>query len=405
MTLYKIGTGTLSQNSLAGQAAVVTGAGRGIGYETARSLLWLGAQVVLAEIDAKTGKAAAEQFTQEFGPDKALFIRTDVGDEGSISRLKRQALKAFGKIDIVINNATATPLGGVLERAIRDWDRSYAANLRGPVLLAQAFLPDMIKRNYGVFMCVSSVGGKYMGAYETFKTAQVELARTLEAELEGTGVIVFTIGPGIVRTPGALEGIRQIAPLYGKSVEEFFEDYKDQLITVEEAGAGFAAAAALADRFRGMEIGAPKALAEAGIFIGAPVAVPEAKLDPEKAAQALALCKEVRQVLVEQSDGWMKRPLFERQWMLRDFKQNSGIPLEDCRIAMQKLENSLQENNLVEAMKYSQAARQVARFYAHYQKLAEGNEKDPAKREAYSAMIQDWREKAQQLTELLGVME
>ncbi len=399
---YLIGTGNLKQDTLAGQVAVVTGAGRGIGYETARSLLWLGAQVVIAEVDAKTGKQAQEQLTAEFGPGKVVFIQTDVGDEGSVRRLKQQALKAFRKVDIVINNATITPMGTVVEVAMRDWDRSYAVNLKGPVLLAQAFLPDMLKRNYGVIMCISSVGGKYMAAYESFKAAQVELARTLDAELEGTGVHALTIGPGIVRTPGAEAGIPLIAGRYGKTVEEFYAEYKDHLISVEAAGAGFAAAAALAERYRGMEIGCPKSLVDAGIDIGKAEKAAQKTLTPEQVAEALVLCKQVRSTLIEQSDGWMKRPLFEKQWMLRDFKQNAGSTVEDCRSAMQSLEESLQAGSLEQVAKYAPAAGQVARYYAHYQKLAEGSEKDPAKREQYSRMIQGWRQESERLADILG---
>ena len=72
-----ISTGTLTRQSLSGQNAVVTGAGGGIGYEAARALIWLGARVVIAEIDSKTGKAAMDSLNQEFGPGSALFIQTD----------------------------------------------------------------------------------------------------------------------------------------------------------------------------------------------------------------------------------------------------------------------------------------------------------------------------------------
>ena len=182
-----------------------------------------------------------------------------------MENLARQALRLAGKVDAIINNATLAPLGAVRDRSIKDWDASYRVNLRGPVLLAQAFLPGMLQRKSGVFVCVSSVGGAYMGAYETLKSAQVELAKTLDGELEGTGVIVFTIGPGIVPTATAQAGVAQIAPLYGKTTEELFAMYKDMMISVEAAGAGFAAAVALAEHFRGLEIWSKQALITAGI--------------------------------------------------------------------------------------------------------------------------------------------
>jgi NAD(P)-dependent dehydrogenase (short-subunit alcohol dehydrogenase family) len=213
-----IGTGTLTRESLAGQVAVVTGAGRGIGFEAARALVGLAAHVILAEIDGRTGRDAAARITAEFGAGTATFVQTDVGDERSVARMTRRVLRAHGKMDVVLNNATITPLGAVHNVSIRAWDASHRVNLRGLVLLAHAFLPGMIERDYGVFVCVASVGEAFMAGYESLKAAQVHLARTLDAELEGTGVIAFTIGPGIVRTPGAEAGIATLAPLCGKTV-------------------------------------------------------------------------------------------------------------------------------------------------------------------------------------------
>lgn len=85
-----IETGVLTRQSLAGKIAVVTGAGGGIGYEAARSLLWLGSKGVIAEINSKTGRQAAQRLNQEFGPGVALFVRTDVGDERSVKNLARR---------------------------------------------------------------------------------------------------------------------------------------------------------------------------------------------------------------------------------------------------------------------------------------------------------------------------
>lgn len=117
-----ISTGNLSRDSLAGQVAVVTGAGRGIGYEAARALAWLGACVVIAEFDRDTGRAAARSITDEMGTGAATFIQTDVGDERGVNRLARLAVRTHGKVDIVLNNATIAPIGAVKDKLVRDWD-------------------------------------------------------------------------------------------------------------------------------------------------------------------------------------------------------------------------------------------------------------------------------------------
>jgi NAD(P)-dependent dehydrogenase (short-subunit alcohol dehydrogenase family) len=398
-----IGRGNLTRESLKGQVAVVTGAGRGIGYEASRALAWLGARVILAEIYPGSGKAAAESLCRELGDGLVTFIQTDVGEESSVTNLAAQALKKFGKVDIVVNNATVTPMGAVRALAIMDWDFSYKVNLRGPVLMAKAFLPGMLERDYGVFVCVSSVGGAYMGAYEVLKTAQVDLARTLDAELEGTHVIPFTIGPGLVYTPGALAGIKEVAPMYGKTMDEFIAMSADQVISVEEAGAGFAAAVALAPKFRGQEIGAKSALISAGIPLSesAPQKVKPC-LDDAEISRALELCRKVRKVVAEQSAGWASRPLFERQWVARDFKREVGMPAERCLEELANLEICLERKELDGLTGKKLLIEKVAGYHLHMQKLAEGYVKDEKKLAEQLEILRCWQDEAQQLAKLIS---
>ena len=153
-----ISKGNLTQDSLKGEVALVTGAGRGIGFEAARALVWLGANVIIAEINEKNGKDAEDAINKEFGAAKAFFVNTDIGNEKDIDKLFVAAQKKFGKVDVVLNNATVFPMGAVKDTPVESWDFSYRVNLRGPVILAKKFLPAMIERKHGVFVCVSNIG-------------------------------------------------------------------------------------------------------------------------------------------------------------------------------------------------------------------------------------------------------
>jgi NAD(P)-dependent dehydrogenase (short-subunit alcohol dehydrogenase family) len=395
----------LKQNTLHGETVIVTGAGGGIGFEAARSLLWLGASVVIAEVDQQTGRMAEVTLEKEFGKDRVLFVHTDVGDETSVQNLHHLCIMAFGKVDAVINNATIAVLGEVKDLPIAEWDRSYRVNLRGPVLMARTFLPDMIKRNHGVFACVSSTGTAFLGGYETFKAAQVHLANTLDAELEGTGVIAYTIGPGLVPTETASKAVAKLAPQMGMSVEQFFEMNKGAVLPVEEAGAGFALSIVFAAKFRGQEISSMQALRAADIpQVGAAetenesVAVSlEKRSYPEgHLRQARALCEAVRVTLKEQSEDWKRRSLFERQWVIRDFRKTAGMPVEEWLETLNQLEDNLERGTISHP-----PLEQLAGYYNHLADLARGYEKDTAKLQEDLCHVYRWRDEVNELEQML----
>lgn len=397
-----IATGDLQADTLAGRVAVVTGSGRGVGFETARALLWLGAAVVVAEIDETTGQRAVERLRAEFPYSQLLFARTDVGEAAEVKKLHTTVMERFGRIDILINNATVAPLGSVLESQISDWDRSYQVNLRGPVLLAQAFLPEMIVRNSGVFMCISSVGQAYMGPYETLKTAQVELADTLEAELTASNISVLTVGPGFVPTETALKGLEFLAGRMGMTVKEMRRLVAESELSIEAAGAGVAAAAALAERFKGLEIGAAQALAEAGIHLSSPVSsTAESDRPGLDLRQVQRQAQAVRSTLSGQAAGWQQRSFFERQWLARNFKKQAGMPVDQWLARLEELEKDAARDDRQAVLSLDVPLNRLADFYTYLQQAARGYVKDPAELESQLAVVDSWRLEVLALQELL----
>ena len=406
-----ISKGNLTQETLKGQVAIVTGAGRGIGFEAARALVWLGANVVIAEIDEENGKAAEENISKEFGGGKAFFVKTDIGSEKDIDKLAEAALKKFGKVDVVLNNATVFPMGAVKDTPVESWDFSYRVNLRGPVVLARKFLPAMIERKHGVFVCVSSSGAApFMGAYEVFKTAQVELSNTISAELEGTGVYAFTIGPGISKTPGFVEGGGKVASLMGMSLEELFELNKNAQISPEAAGAGFAIAVVLAKKYHGQETSSIQVLRQAGIPLTNEEETEIKSQEPEQKQQAQPakpsenrsppeLYQTMMKTYTEQSEGWKKRNLFERQWVSRDFKKTTGLSIDEMQTTLKALGNNLKTN--ASTVEFIEPLNQLAGYYVHQQEQLKGFEKNPQKLEENLKIIDGWVKDAKALVQAL----
>jgi NAD(P)-dependent dehydrogenase (short-subunit alcohol dehydrogenase family) len=388
----------LKSDALQGEVVLITGAGGGIGYEAARALLWLGANVVIAEINQDSGYAAAKSLGNEFSPERVLFVQTDVGDESSVQNLYQESILGFGKVDAVINNATIAVLGAVKDVAIEKWDASYRVNLRGPVLMARTFLPGMLARKHGTFVCVSSTGTAFLGGYETFKAAQVHLANTLDAELEGTNVSAYTIGPGLVPTRTAADAVAEIAPLMGMSLDEFYKLNQNAMLTIEEAGAGFAASIVFAEKFRGQEISSTQALKAADINFGSNAGSAKTEaLAGNQMDLARQLCARVRQTLKEQSEDWKRRSIFERQWVIRDFKKTAGMPAEEWLDTLAQLEGEIRAGGAIRMP----ALEKLASYYNHLAELAKGYEKDPVKLEENLKYVYGWKEEVEQLSKTL----
>ncbi|MFW9951791.1 MAG: SDR family NAD(P)-dependent oxidoreductase [Candidatus Thorarchaeota archaeon] len=402
--------GNLTQDSLKNEVVIVTGAGRGIGYETARALLWLGANVIIAEINEKNGKTAVNNLENEYGAQRVLFVKTDVRNEKDIEKLEKETMRKFYKVDAIINNATLVSgiMGPVKDSPIESWDQSYYVNLRGPVLLAKKFLPGMIKRKHGTFICISSSGAApYMGPYEVMKTAQVELANTLAPEVEDNGIHVFTIGPGIVRTPGFMEGGAQVAKYMDITPEELIEMNKAHELPVEAAGAGFAAALTLASKYHGQETSSIQILREIGVDLKEKgenekvIQILESKIESRSIENydLLNLYKKIQKTFNEQSDGWKSRNLFERQWIYRDFKKSTQISVDQMKASLDSYGEEL--NNLNKRSDFIEIIKKLMEFYEHQQKLYKDFEKSQEKLQENLSIMDRWILECKSLINLL----
>ncbi|MBE3560772.1 MAG: glucose 1-dehydrogenase [Ktedonobacteraceae bacterium] len=189
--------------SLQGKVAIITGASRGIGAAIARTYAQAGACVVLASRKLEGVSAVAEAIRQAGGT--ALPVAAHVGEPAAITRLVEQALAAYGGIDIVVNNAAASPYAGpLLDCPESAWEKALDVNLRGNFRLVREAVPSMEARGGGKIVNIASVAGltpqENMGLYCVTKAAVIMLTKVLAVELAPRNIQVNTIAPGFVRT-------------------------------------------------------------------------------------------------------------------------------------------------------------------------------------------------------------
>ena len=365
---------------------LLTGAGGGIGIEAALAFAAMGARVILAELDPDKGKQAQDAIARAYPQNPAVLYTVDLADEAQVRAMAARILAQEGVPDVVFNNATITKMGAVDEVDASFWDRSYAVNLKAPLLLSQLFLPQMKARNSGALVFVSSSGASpYMGAYEVFKTAQVELANTLAMELDGTGVFAYTVGPGLVKTQTAMNAIEIVSKQMGMSIESFYEMNSNHILEASAAGLGFALSAANAGRYHGQEIGCIQVLMDNGLFDGESAESTTTSVSAEQGA----LFARILDTFANQYAGWQRMNLFERQWVLRDFKKSMGISTDQAQENLQRMAEAISGGTAV-SQKDRNMLDSLRQDWEHQLKLLRGYEKNPAKLDENVRIIEGW---------------
>ena len=195
----------MSEQIFAGQTAIITGAGHGLGEQYAKLLAWLGASVVVNDI-APTADDVVDAISADGG--RAVASRHDVSDYQQMQELVATALDAFGGLQIVISNAVTAVVVPFEETDPAAFDRIMKVNVYGYYNLLHVAWPHLLEQRYGRVVLVSSpsvfAGFRNVSAYATSKGADLGLAMSLAAEGEDHGITVNVLAPGAATHADAL---------------------------------------------------------------------------------------------------------------------------------------------------------------------------------------------------------
>ncbi len=236
---------------LDGRVALITGASRGLGREIARAYAERGAKLVLTARGREDLEAVAAELATLT---EVEAIAVDVSEQAE--RLVEAAIRRFGRVDVLVNNASElgpSPMPPLEQYRWQDLQRVLRVNVLAPLHLAQLVLPGMRARGDGVIVNVSSDAGVEAypgwGGYGASKAAHEHLSRTLAAELVGTGIRVYVVDPGDMNTemhrlatPGVdlsdLPGPEGSAPAFVRLVEDEtapFARVEAQAVTADQS--------------------------------------------------------------------------------------------------------------------------------------------------------------------------
>ena len=209
---------------LAGQVAIVTGGGRGIGRATALELARMGADIVVAELDRGGNADKTAAAVKDLGR-RALVTATDVTKRADLAAMVERTKAELGRIDILVNNAGIYRAAATLDITEEHWDAIMTINAKAVFFATQAVLPTMIAAKRGAIVSLASMAGKVGSRtnlpYNASKAAVISMTKSLALAHAADGIRVNCVCPGFVETDMWTMVAREQSALLGQTPEEF----------------------------------------------------------------------------------------------------------------------------------------------------------------------------------------
>lgn len=217
---------------LTGKGAIVTGGGMGIGQGIAFRLAEAGASVMIADIKPETASQTVEMIKARGG--KAQSIQADASSVADARKAVQATIKAFGRLDILVNNAAIYPKSSFMQISEEMWDKVLNTNLKSVFFYSQAATQEMIKaKNGGKIINIASIDGMHpnreLSHYVTSKGGVVMLTKALALELAPHNILVNAVAPGGIKTPGVDAIKKQLSLLTGIAPEVLMKGFTQRV--------------------------------------------------------------------------------------------------------------------------------------------------------------------------------
>ncbi|GAA3301105.1 SDR family oxidoreductase [Glutamicibacter nicotianae] len=217
----------ISSGRAAGKVVLISGAAQGMGASHARVLASHGASVVIGDLQEQVGRELAVSINEETGRQAAVFAPLNVTKLEDWEEAVRTAVEAFGRLDVLVNNAGIYTPGSVESATLDDWHRTLDIDLNGTFYGMRAAVPELRKQDTSSIINISSIAGltgfKNRAAYSAAKWAIQGLTKTSALDFGPDGIRVNSIHPGSVQTPltsGLQRGFGQVPAGRAAQVEE-----------------------------------------------------------------------------------------------------------------------------------------------------------------------------------------